>query len=353
MFAFFPKQRNDWLYILAFLAILTGFILSVASLLNMCVKECSNTHNWRLFGMPFEYTGILFFLPLLAFHLLSIQYRIFSFLAGLMLAAGLGAEVKFIEIQKYDIGSWCPLCLSIAACIFCAALCYSIVYFVQLYNDYKHGPKGKYMISLWKGISGIAALFAGFFAAFVGAAHFTPLEAAEKSVKENLFFGDNSSPIEVYVFTDWACPACRQLEPELIKMAPDLMKKGKLMFVDHAIHTETLNYSPYNVSFMIKDKPKYLQIRDDLVQLSIDTPEPTEDQIEKIAQKNGIKYQQLNFSDIAASQKYFKELAQQFGVKSTPTIIIVNTDTKKGKKLTGFNEINESNLMKAIKSLQS
>lgn len=346
-----PRPRNDWLFILSFLAILLGFILSILSMLTVCSLECAETHYWRLFGMPFEYVGIIFFIFLLAFHLLSLEFPQFNFFAGLLLAGGLGAEAKFLLLQKYRLGNWCPLCLTIAACIFCAALCYSAVYFLHLETYHKHGPKREFMKSIWKGIAGVVALIVGFFIASLAVSQFNPLAAAENTIKEGLFFGEKSSPIEVYFFTDWACPACRQLEPELEKMAPDIMKKGKLTFVDHAIHTETLNYSPYNVSFMLKNKPEYLKIRKDLIQLSTESKEPTLEEIEKIAAKNQIKYVPLNFSDIALSQKYFKDLATQFGIKATPTVIVINAETKKGKKLIGFEEINEANILKAIDSL--
>jgi thiol-disulfide isomerase/thioredoxin len=351
--AAFPRRRNDWLFIVAFLAILTGFILSVLSLLTVCTEECAESHYWHLFGMPFEYTGLLFFIPLLAFHLLSMQFPEFTFIGGLMLSAALGAELQLTLVQKYKIGAWCPICLAIAACILCAALCYGIIYFIQLNSYLKHGPKGKLMKRIWQGIAGVFLLIFGFIIALVGVSKFNPLEASEKTIKESLFFGDSSSPIEVYIFTDWACPACRELDPELDKMASSIIKKGKLAFVDHAIHTETLNYSPYNVSFMIKNKPEYFRLRNELTKLSAKTPDPTEAQIEKIAESQGVKYQQMNFADIALSQKYFKELAKQFNVTGTPTVIIVNTQTKKGKKLTGIAEITESNILKAMDSLQN
>ena len=93
---------------------------------------------------------------------------------------------------------------------------------------------------------------------------------------------------------------------------PDIMKKAKLTFVDHAIHTETLNYSPYNVSFMIKNKPEYFALRRKLTELSINNSNPADADVEKIATDEKVKYQHLPFSDITISQKYFKKLAGQF-----------------------------------------
>lgn len=350
--ALLPKTLNDWLFLIIVLASFTGFILSVISFFKICSKVCSEVHNWRLFGMPFEYFGGLFFIPLLTFLTLSKKYPKLLGWSGLMLAGATGAEIKFILLQKYQICSWCPICLSIAACIFIAFAAFIIKYGTEMKTLFRQGLRGEIMNGYLKGFAGFSLLVLGFLIATVGCTRFNPLEAAENTIKESLAFGKRESPIEVYLFTDWACPACRELEPDIEKMAPAIMEKGTLTFVDHAIHTETLNYSPYNVSFAVKNKPQYFRLREGLTELSAKTDSPTDEQIEKIAAKEGIKYQQLNFADITLSQKYFKQLAKQFGVSKTPTMVIINAKTKKGKKLIGVAEITESNVLKAIDSLE-
>ncbi len=349
----FPRRLEGWLYLIALLAIFIAWVLSIISWVNICVEECAESHKWKLFGLPFEFTGMILFIPLLLIHAFSKKYRELSLFAGLILAGAIGAEIQFIFLQKYKIGIWCPLCLSIAACVLIAGICYAIGYYIELNHLIERGLRGEFMKSIWKGIAGVSALILGFLVALIGVTKFDEIQAQESTIKESLFFGSKSSPIEVYLFTDWSCPACRQLEPEIEKMAPAVMEKAKLTFVDLAIHTETLNYSPYNVSFMIKNKPLYFRLREELTKMSVKTTAPTDAQIEKIAEQLGTKYEQLNFSDIAISQKYFKQLAKQFGVTKTPTLVIVNTQTKKGKRLTGIPEITESNVLKAINSLQA
>ena len=44
---------------------------------------------------------------------------------------------------------------------------------------------------------------------FGGTAKFNKLQAAENSVKERITMGNARSPVEVYIFTDWGCPACK------------------------------------------------------------------------------------------------------------------------------------------------
>lgn len=347
-----PKRLNDWLFLGASIAILAALVLSIISWLEICTIECTEVHFYRYFGMKFEYIGLLFFLPLLIIHVISRWYPAFSTYAGLMLCGAVGNEAYFILVQKYQIGSWCPVCLSIATCVGIAALCYAIKFLNEMITYYQEGQRREFMKTIWKGFAGTSIMVLGFLLAILGIARFDQIAAAENTIKENLFFGDKSSPIEVYIFTDWACPACRSIETVLETSAPEIMKKAKLTFVDFAIHTETLNYSPYNVSFMIKNKGEYFRLREALTKLSINTPTPTDDQIEKLAEKLGIKYVQLNFSDISLSQKYFKQLATQFSVDRTPTIIIINTKTKKGKKLIGAADITEPKIMNAIDSLK-
>jgi protein-disulfide isomerase/uncharacterized membrane protein len=345
------KQVYHLLYWITALAIITGIVLSVVSWLRICSSSCSESHNWRFFGFSFEFLGLVAFIVVLIFHLLSKRYPDLSFYTGLMLIGAVGAELKLVFIQKYIIKAWCPICLSIAACIFIGAACFTIKYLWEFMFAIKQRNKEDIMDNIWKGISAISVFILGFLLAIIGVIRFDPLEAAENTIKDSIAFGDLKSPIEIYVFTDWACPACRQIEPELEKMAPNMMKQARITFVDHAVHTETLNYSPYNVSFMIKNKPEYMKLREALTQLSIDNSAPTDEQIEKVAEKLGTKYQQLHFADITLSQKYFKQLAKQFGISKTPTLVIINRETKKGKKLIG-SEITEENVLKAIQALK-
>lgn len=346
---------HKWLYGIILLATIVGLILSMVSWLRVCTQACGEVHNWKLWGLPFETAGALFFIPILILLWMARENPWLMTLCGFLYAAAAGAELKFILVQKYQIGAWCPVCLTIASCILIAAGAFIIRYLLEWKDNMAEGlqnSQSKFMDWIAKGFTGISVFLLGFLIATVGTSHFDPLAAAENTIRDSVAFGQKESPIEVYVFTDWACPACREVEKDLEKIAPDIMEKARLIFVDHAVHTETLNYSPYNVSFMIKNKPQYFRLREALTHWALTHPTPTDEQVEKIAKDLGVKYEQLNFSDIALSQKYFKQLATQFGVKQTPTLVIINTKTKKGKKLIGVAEITESNVMKAIESLK-
>lgn len=336
------KSFFNLLYFTAFIAIISGFILSTISYLQICTTSCGGAHQYKLWGLSFEDYGLVFF-PILAFlHYHSQNNEWMRFFASLLIAGAVGSEMNFLSIQKYEIKSFCPICLGIAGCIAIAAIAYLTSYFYKLKNSILHHQKGDIMGSIRKGIITTLTVFLGFLFSFAGIAKENPLESAEKDIKTHLAFGQLESPITVYLFTDWQCPACRSIEPSLYPLIPKITQKARLVFVDTVAHKATLNFIPFNVSFLIHDKPKYLQLRKILTAISINNPEPTEQEIQRAIEPLGVKYQQLNYSDIASATAYFEHLVTQYEVEMTPTLVIVQNQQK--TKLLG-SEINEKNIL--------
>lgn len=342
---------EKWLFAIASIGIIAGFFLSIISWLEVCSDECAATHFYRLYGLKFEHIGIIFFPLLLILHFSSLIIPLLSSIVGLLLSAALGSEIIFIYAQKVLIGHWCPVCLSIAASLTLASLAYFLGYIHHLKSYVNESRRSEIMFNLRKGIITSAFMVMGFLFAFFGLAKVDELQAAENSIKESVAFGNLKSNIDVYFLSDWQCPACRQVEPKLKQLVPSITKKARLTFVDFTIHPASLNFTPYNLSFMIHNKGKYLELRDALTKLSIMTETPTDEEVEKIAQKESVRYRQLNYSDVALGIKYFKTLGTEFDIDSTPTVVIVNEKTKKGKKLYGVAEITEENILKAIDKL--
>lgn len=345
-----PRQM-DWIFILSSIAIVAGFILTLVSSMRVCTSACSQAHSYRLLNLPFETLGIIFFIVVSVLHVLSLKFVFLTTLIGWILACALGSEIMFLYIQKYKIGSWCPVCVSIATSIAVVASLYFFRYCKNCATDFEHGNKDQTMKNMFRGLSGILFMMVGFFIAFFGITKENKLQAQENTLKETIAFGNLSSPIEIYVFTDWECPACRSIEPLLKKIAPKIMKNAKLTFVDYPIHAGTLNFTPYNLSFMVNNKDKYFELRNALSDLSLKTTTPTDSQVEKIAQNAGAQYHQLNYSDVALGINYFKQLQKQLKIEGTPSIAIINMKNKKGKKLSGAKEITVDNITKAIDSL--
>lgn len=347
----FLNKYQKWLYISGTLGILAGFILSIVSWLEVCSQECAATHVYRLFGFKFEDIGLVFFTFLLIFHCAGLFSKYFSSLTGLMLAGALGAEIILILAQKVIIRHWCPVCLSIAASIGFASLAYFFRYVSNLKSYVNESKRSEIMLSFKKGVFTALSISLGFILAFFGFGKVDELQAAENSIKDSVAFGNMKSPIDVYFFSDWQCPACRQIEPKLKEIFPLITKSARITFVDFTIHPSSLNFSPYNLSFMIHNKGRYLELRDALTTLSIETETPTDDQVEQIAHAHEVRYKQMNYSDVALGLKYFKTLGNEFDINSTPTLVLVNEQTRKGKKLFGVNEITPDNIKKAIDKL--
>lgn len=341
----------DKLYLITAGVILIGFFLTIISYLRLCSEACAQGHNYHLFGMSFEFFGLSFFGFLGLIHFYSKDLPYLAFVELLLFCCAVGAEALFIIVQKYEIGSWCPVCLSIASIVLVGAIVQGIACMKQ--NLYLTGSDNQrnHMKTFWNKFSPFAAIGLGFIIAFFGVAKHDELVAVQEAIKDKLAFGNHTSNVEIYLFTDWACPACRKLEPTLEAFVPDLIKNHKVLFVDQVIHPETLNYMPFHLSFMVNNKPQYLKLRQMLQDLSKETGTPTEEQISKGSAKLGVTFQELNYADVAMGIKYFKGLDDKFKIKSTPTMVIINKDTKKGKKLVGTDEITKINVLKAIKTL--
>ena len=103
--------------VIIWLATVSGLVLSVVSLFKIC-SACSETARYRVFGMDFGWFGIAFFVVLTIVIALQSRFDGFSWIASLLFFASAGAECRFIWIQKYEIGQWCPICLSIASAVF-------------------------------------------------------------------------------------------------------------------------------------------------------------------------------------------------------------------------------------------
>lgn len=338
-------------FLVSAVALFCACALSVVSWMNLCSQACAEGHAYRLYGLTFESVGLSLLPIVTATHLLSRNFSILLPITGWILCATLGAEVMFIYVQKYKIGSWCPICLLIAACLAIAAFPYLKGYFKQFKKSLEHPERGQIMYNIYRGLTGLGFFVVGFLVAFGGIGKYSKLQAAENNIKDSISFGNTSSKIEVYVFTDWACPACRTLEPNLEKVLTKIMTKAKVTFVDDPLHPETLNYTPFNVSFMINNKSGYFALRTALTKMSQDVKEPSEQQIEALASKMGQKYKRLNYSDVALANKYFSHLVSTLDVDGTPTVVVVNKNTQKGKKLPGASKITEANITKAIQTL--
>ncbi|MFI0434581.1 MAG: thioredoxin domain-containing protein [Parachlamydiaceae bacterium] len=343
-----PYMTSFWL---VFLALLAGFILSVLSWLEICVEHCSANQDFRLFNLPFAFVGIAFFIGLMTLHLLSKKYPFLSQLVGWLIASSLGAEFMFILVQKYQIGHWCPVCLSIAASVLFAAVLLSMEYIRNFRVIIRKRNRGEAMTFIKRGLTCLSFMMMGFLMAFIGISQPDSAQAAVNEIKDRIAFGNKNSQVEVYFVSDWFCPSCKKIEPLVEKVYPKIKNKVTFYFVDYAIHKKSVNFTPPNLSFLINDKAQYFKARQMLMNLADKTDSPTDQEIEKMAKKENLPFKELSFLDVKTGMEFFEKVVEKYNLNSTPTIIITNSKKNKVIKLEGRDEISEEKILKAVGDL--
>jgi hypothetical protein len=323
-----------------------GLILSVASALNFCaVDACSEAHKYTLLGIAMPFLGIGFFIVGGVLYELSIARTFFKPLFLLLMFCASGAEIAFILIQKFRIQKWCPLCLGVAAAVYFVTLVASFEGVKNMVS--RVNQRGITMMPLVKKIVTIVLVFTlGFFLAYRG---MEKGEAEESTPR--IFLGKQDSSVEVFIMTDWFCPACQKVEQEIERAVPALEKRAKVFFVDVPIHPETLNYTPYNLSFLSYEKSKYMELRRALLGLTKKTKEPTPEDVKGAIGPLNVVYKPLSFLDATKGMKFYEAVSREFKVSATPTVVMRDTKTGKVAKLVGIKAISEANMMKAVEEV--
>jgi protein-disulfide isomerase len=319
------------------LASIAGLVLSVMSALNVCNSACTEASKYTIFGLDFGWFGVLYFSVLLGVLALQRRFAWAGHIGNLLIFAAVGAEARFIWLQKYVIGRWCPLCLSIAAAIFVMAL------MVLLKERNVRQTRRNGVKAYVKQITVITiALVLGLTGALMGVKK--EAEAAEL----NLFLGNANSNTVVYVVSDWFCPACRRTEPTIEMMYPKIAEIAKVAFVDIPVHPETSNFTPFNTQFLAYEKGKYIQLRRALSELAKKTKTPSPEDVQKAIAPLGVKLRNMNYADIAAGMNWNESINQTFEIKATPTVVVYNTKTERHVSLVGEKEISYQAILKAV-----
>lgn len=322
-----------------FLLIAAGIGLSLYSSLDMCTALCKHNQAYRLFGLHFEVFGFLFFGSLAALFFFLPKGNLQIFLPFVAIG-GLGAELWFIFWQ-YQEKKVCPVCALIAFVV--AALAVALCKYAKK-RGLTMGKKIRLPLYAF-------ALLAGFLFSVLGVTKISANEQKLTAIVNELAFGDASSPIKIYVFTDWFCPSCEAIEKQLEKITEQFSDKAALYFIDVPVHPETVNYTPYHLAFATHNKDKYFPLREALHNLGHKIKNPTDEDIESVASTAGGFLKELNYSDISQGISFFKETIEKFHISATPTLVLYNSQTKQKKALVGKNEINLENVQKAYTAL--
>lgn len=116
------------LSILLWLSLGVGWLVTTFSVIQeMCmVSACRDTASFTIFGLNLGWFGIAYFsLLLVVLWLRRRDWRLDWVLSALVFS-GVGSEVRLLWIQKFIIGGWCPLCVTICCALFIAALLLAI-----------------------------------------------------------------------------------------------------------------------------------------------------------------------------------------------------------------------------------
>ena len=335
------RSLGIWMAI-AWAGLAVAFLLSLALAVGLCSDACEATYEWTIFGMKFPFFGMGFF----AFCLLLFHFRdrpVVRNLFPAVIAAAWGAEFTFLYVQHSLIQKWCPFCLAVALCVWLAGIALATDSFY--YRKKKPGTgSGAMMQYLSRGMILVILMAAGSYVAYVGLGNPTSSHAATLPVA----LGKTDADIEVYVFTDWFCAACRKAEPDMERAYPNIMSRAKLIFVDMPIHPESMNFIPYNLSFLVREKGKYLEIRKALHRLAERTKEPTPVDVQKAVAPLGVTYRPLNYADVSAGIQYYQSVVKVFGIQGTPAMVIYNRKTKNARVLNGVGDLSYPNILMAV-----
>ncbi|MFI5344353.1 MAG: thioredoxin domain-containing protein [Chlamydiales bacterium] len=341
-----------WVFWIVAFCLFAGLILSILSWLEICVEHCSANQAYRLFNMPFALIGILFFTVGLVMHFLSRRYHFLSTLLGWMVAAAIGSEIMFIGVQKYDIGHWCPVCLSIAVSVGIAGLVMPANYYKTLFLTLQSNHRGQIMGTIKKGLASLSFVLVGFLMAFMGVSKPDLAQAAMNDIKDRIAFGSKESHVEVYFVSDWFCPSCKKIEPLIEQLFPKIQSQVAFYFIDYPIHKKSFNFVPYNLSFLMYDKHQYFKARQALMRLAEENDSPTDEDIIKLAQANQIPFKELSFVDVKSGMEWFDQIVDKYHLNATPVMIITYPGHNKMIKLEGRDEITEEAVLKAIDTVK-
>jgi protein-disulfide isomerase len=331
--AYFPVPAEVFLWFATFAVI----VLSVMSALNICSNACSQASRYLLFGYDFGWFGVIYFSTLMAGLCLQHRFVWAERMIALLICAAAGAEMRFIWLQKFVVGRWCPLCLSIAVTVYTMTA-------VVLLNRWRIVPSRREKMKTY--VRDFLVILIAIVLGLTGAILGTKKEAG--AAEMNLFLGKSDSSTVVYFVSDWFCPACRRSEPVIEQVYARVSEIAKVGFVDVPVHPETSNFTPYNLQFLAHEKGKYIQLRKALSELAKRTKTPSAEDVQKAIDPYGVKLHPMNYADIANGMSMNENVFETFEIRATPTVVVSNSRTGKHLNLVGEKEISYPAIAKAI-----
>lgn len=316
---------------LLWLAATAGLLLSVMDLLGICTAACSETAKYTIVGLDFGWFGLGFFLLLLVLLALRRFITWLHLFLVMLLSGAAGAELYFIWLQKFVIGRWCPVCLSIATAVYLGTA-------VLLYETFRRKPMRENRTTA---VCMLVALALGLLVSVFGV-------TKDAHATLDFYLGKPKSPVTVYFISDWFCPACQQIESRLLDIYARVSKDTRVAFIDFPIHHETSNFTPYNLQFLAFEKARYPVLREALSGLARKTRTPSPEEVQAAVAPHGVKLRQMNYADILHGMQLNLTTYRGFDVTATPSVVVDHAKTRKHKVLVGDKQITLQGVQAAI-----
>lgn len=164
----------------------------------------------------------------------------------------------------------------------------------------------------------------------------------------------SESKTEVYIFTDWDCLKCKELNGKLISIAQALQNKAKVYFID-------LNPSKFptltkvNEALLLnktKELERYLKIRQILFELAEKDSNPSEEKIKLALEGQKLDWTSPPEEMLQDGLVFFEAMKKNFQIDQDPSILIYNLENRKNQKLEGDAALNTEAFLKGISALQ-
>jgi thiol-disulfide isomerase/thioredoxin len=158
-----------------------------------------------------------------------------------------------------------------------------------------------------------------------------------------------NGPHEILLFSDYFCPPCQALEPQIEPVLDELYKEGrvKITFVDTPMHKETPLFAKFYL-YAAKAAPDYrAAMRARQVLFALAGKENVfwmDERIEEAYRKEKIAFTPFDFRTV---QPELNRLISEHRVDATPTCVILSPGAK-AEKHTGAGDI-----LKGLRSLQT
>lgn len=143
--------------ILLWLSLSTGWLVSIFSVIEeLCLATaCSDAASFTFFGIGMGWFGIAYFSTILLVLWLRKKVCLLQWALAAMVYSGIGAELRLLWIQKYVIGGWCPLCVTIC----CALIVAGILLLIENVQDAGSGEgRGKSLLGRLAFMAAMAAI---------------------------------------------------------------------------------------------------------------------------------------------------------------------------------------------------